>query len=142
MQEYFKSKLITYINEDMDKDMVLKILAEMITPEPSFYEDIISREALGGTGIGGGIALPHARIEGLEKPKVAIALLQNKIDFSSPDNEKTKLVIMVAAPKGRNREYLSFISKLTRLFRDAKNRDNIMCSKNYDELLEAIAGVK
>lgn len=149
MLNYFKSKLITYINKPCTKEEVLKNLVDLIRnnsdyldDEENFYNNILEREKLGSTGIGQGIAIPHARSEKIKNIVVAIGLLKYGIDFNSPDGENVKLVILVGAPKGQNREYLSLVSNLMRTFRDEEMRNNIICASNYQELLEAVAEIK
>lgn len=147
--EYFNSKLITYIEGNPSKNEALKILVDLIRnnsdvlkDEKHFYENILAREELGSTGIGQGIAIPHARSEKIEKLVIAVGLLRNKVDFNSPDGEKVKLIVLVGAPKGQNREYLSLVSELMRTFREKNLRENIICADNYQELLEAISELK
>lgn len=149
MLEYFNSKLITYIEGNPSKNEALKILVDLIRnnsdvlkDEKHFYENILAREELGSTGIGQRIAIPHARSEKIEKLVIAVGLLRNKVDFNSPDGEKVKLIVLVGAPKGQNREYLSLVSELMRTFRDKNLRENIICADNYQELLEAISELK
>lgn len=149
MLEYFNSKLITYIDGKHTKAEALKILVDLIREnsdilkdEKHFYESIMAREELGSTGIGQGIAIPHARSEKIDKIVVAVGLLENKIDFNSPDGENVKLIILVGAPKGNNREYLSLVSELMRTFRDKKFRESVTCASDYQELLEALAELK
>lgn len=149
MLNYFKSKLITYIDKPCTKEEVLKTLVELIgensdslDDKENFYHNILEREKLGSTGIGLGIAIPHARSEKIKNIVVAIGLLKYGIDFNSPDGENVKLVILVGAPKGQNKEYLSLVSELMRTFRDDNMRNNVICANDYQELLEAIAELK
>lgn len=149
MLEYFNSKLITYIDGRHTKAEVLKILVDLIgknsdilKDEKHFYESIMAREELGSTGIGQGIAIPHTRSEQLDKIVVAVGLLENRINFNAPDGEDAKLIVLVGAPKGKNREYLSLVSDLTRTFRDKKFRESIICASNYQELLGSFAELK
>lgn len=149
MLQYFKSKLITYIDGKHTKDEVLKILVDLIrtnsdalNEDENFYNTILEREKLGSTGIGQGIAIPHARSEKIKDVVIAVGLLKNSVNFNAPDGENVKLVILVGAPKGQNREYLSLVSELVRTFRDEKLRNNIICANNYQDLIEAIAELK
>lgn len=149
MLQYFKSKLITYIEGQHTKDEALKILVDLVRKnsnvledEKNFYENILAREELGSTGIGQGIAIPHARSEKIEKIFVAIGLLENRIDFGSPDGEGVRLIILVGAPKGQNREYLSLVSELMRTFRNEKFREGVMGASNCKELIEAVAELR
>ena len=80
--------------------------------------------------------------EKIDKIVVAIGLLEHRVDFNSPDGEGVKIVILVGAPKGQNKEYLHLVSELVRTFRDKKLREAVTCATNYQELLEAIAELK
>lgn len=149
LQQHFKSKLITYIEEKHTKDEVLEILAnlvknnyESLSQDDSFYTNIIEREKLGSTGIGQGIAIPHTRSEKIIEPVIAVALLKHSVNFNAPDGENVKLILLVVAPKGQNREYLSLVSELVRTFRNERLKNNVICANNYQELLEAIAELK
>lgn len=149
MLQYFKSKMITYIEDKCTKEEALKILVDLIREnsdslanDDNFYENILEREKLGSTGIGQGIAIPHTRSENLKDVVIAVGLLKHSINFNAPDGENVKLIILVGAPKGQNREYLSLVSQLVRTFRNEKLRNNVICANNYQELLEAIAELK
>lgn len=147
MKQFLKSKLITYIEGNHTKEEVLSILvntmknAGFLSKDENFLEKILEREQLGSTGIGQQIAIPHTRCETLKEFVIAIGLLENKISFNSPDGEKVKLVIMIAAPKGMNKEYLSLVAQVTRIFRNEKTRNSVLSARNYQELLESLAEI-
>lgn len=147
MISYFNSKLITVIENSHDnKTEVIKELVSLIKnnsdaleDETLFYNQIMEREKVGSTGIGMGIAIPHARSEAIKKIVVAIGLLKTPVDFNSLDGEPVKLVVLVGAPKEQSKEYLGLLSTLARIFRNNQYRENILESSNLKELIEAIA---
>lgn len=147
MIEYFNSKLITLIdNKNSSKDDILKDMVHLIKEntnyledEEDFYNQIIEREKVGSTGIGMGIAIPHARSQALDKIVVAIGLLKTPVNFNSLDGEYVKVVVLVGAPKEQSKEYLGLLSTLARIFRNKKYRESIMDSSTLEELIEAIA---
>ncbi|MGX6590735.1 PTS system, nitrogen regulatory IIA component [Cetobacterium ceti] len=147
MIEYFNSKLITLIdNKNSSKDDILKDMVHLIKEntnyledEEDFYNQIIEREKVGSTGIGMGIAIPHARSQALDKIVVAIGLLKTPVNFNSLDGEYVKVVVLVGAPKEQSKEYLGLLSTLARIFRNKKSRESIMDSSTLEELIEAIA---
>lgn len=146
MLEYFNSKLITVIEGKHTKDEVLKIMVDLIgknsdavIDKEDFLENIFNREKVGSTGIGLGIALPHARCENIKKIVVAAALLKESIDFNSLDGENVKLIIMVGAPKNQGGEYLSLVGTLMRTFRNKDARNTLLEASTQQELIEAIA---
>lgn len=145
--EYLNSNLIEVINNISEsKEEILRKMIENISKyngsikeKELFYKEIIEREKVGTTGIGMGIAVPHARTEGLKEIIISIALLDNPLDFQSLDGENVKLIILVGAPKNPSKKYLEALSDIARVFRNKKNRENIFASKTKDQLIEAIA---
>ena len=104
MLEYFNNKLITVIDGKHTKEEILKIMVDLIgensdalSNKEDFLENILNREKVGSTGIGLGIALPHARCENIKKIVVAVALLKEPINFNSLDGESVKLLVMLGA---------------------------------------------
>ena len=71
------------------------------TLRESFFEEIERRENVGSTGLGEEIALPHARMNGLERPLVAFAVVQNGVDFDSPDGLPAKFAFLTLLPAAR-----------------------------------------
>lgn len=75
--------------------------------------DAQAREAKSGTGVPGGVAIPHCRSEAVSVPTLAFARLKNPVDFSGPDGP-ANLVFLIAAPAGGGKEHLKILSKLAR----------------------------
>ena len=103
-------------------------------------ESLIAREALGPTGVGHGVALPHARIEGLEEVTGAFVLLDRPVDFSSPDRQPVDLAFALFAPVDAGVEHLKALALVSRTLRDAsicnKLRANPDASTIYTILTE------
>ena len=86
------------------------------------FEEVLKtlndRERLGSTGIGKGIALPHGRIGGLDKPIISIARLEQSIAYDTPDNEPVWLAVCLLVPADENQVHLQLLSKLAAGFQD------------------------
>lgn len=147
MLKYLNNKLVIVENGKIEKEVLLEKLVDVIYNNTSlidskeeFLGKIVERENIGTTGIGKGIAIPHARCENLKDIVISMALVKNGIEFNTPDGEKAKLIIMVGAPKDKNSEYLALLSSITKAFRDKEFRDNVTCSSSETEILELLAG--
>ncbi|WP_317056503.1 PTS sugar transporter subunit IIA [Roseovarius rhodophyticola] len=81
-------------------------------------EALLEREALGPTGVGHGVALPHARLDGTDKVVGAVVLLDRPIDFSSVDRQPVDLVFALFAPKDAGVEHLKALALVSRTLRD------------------------
>ena len=116
MINYFNGKLITYIEGKHTKEEILEMLVsfmetntDLIENKDEFYKQILEREAVGSTGIGMGVAVPHARSRGVKDVIVALAVLEYPVDFNSIDGELIKTIALVGAPKDKSKEYLGLL---------------------------------
>jgi PTS system nitrogen regulatory IIA component len=100
-------------------------------------EAVMRRERLAGTGIGEGVALPHALIEGLSRPLCGFARLETPADFQAPDGRPADLVVMLLSPPASNAEHLKALAKLSRLLRRAEVRDGLRAARGFDDLMAA-----
>ncbi|HWA21980.1 MAG TPA: PTS sugar transporter subunit IIA [Caulobacterales bacterium] len=100
-------------------------------------EAVMRRERLAGTGIGEGVALPHALTEGLRRPLCGFARLETPADFQAPDGRGADLVVMLLSPPASNAEHLKALAKLSRLLRRAEVRDGLRAARGFDELMAA-----
>lgn len=104
-------------------------------------EALLEREALGPTGVGHGVALPHARIDGLEQVVGALILLERPIDFDAVDRQPVDLAFALFAPVEAGVEHLKALALVSRTLRDAdlcaKIRANRDAATIYTILTEA-----
>lgn len=82
-------------------------------------EALQEREALGPTGVGNGVALPHARINGLDRVVAVFLRLEKPLDFDSPDRQPADLFFALFAPKLAGVEHLKALASVSRTMRDA-----------------------
>ena len=80
-------------------------------------DSITSREELGSTGLGNGIAIPHGKIAGLKQVIALFARLDHAIEFDSVDDQPVDLVVMLLAPAGAGADHLKALSRVARLLR-------------------------
>ena len=103
-------------------------------------EALMERESLGPTGVGGGIALPHARLEKLDKVVGAFVLLENPVEFDAIDKQPVDIVFGLFAPKSAGVEHLKALALVSRTLREqsivAKLRSNHKPSTLYTILTE------
>ena len=103
-------------------------------------EALMERESLGPTGVGGGIALPHARLEQLDKVVGAFVLLENPVEFDAIDKQPVDIVFGLFAPKSAGVEHLKALALVSRTLREqsivAKLRSNPKSSTLYTILTE------
>lgn len=99
---------------------------------------LIERERIMSTGIGFGIAIPHAKIKSVSEIAFAIGISKNGIDFDSLDGKPVHLIILVAAGERQHKDYLKLLSKIMSILREESMRDTIINSKANTEILEIL----
>lgn len=105
------------------KKQVLQLMAEKAAaltglPERDILETILQRELLGSTGVGGGIAIPHGKLPGLDKITGVFARLENPVDFEALDDQPVDLVFLLLVPEGAGADHLKALSKIARVLRN------------------------
>lgn len=95
---------------------------------------IVSREELGSTGLGNGIAIPHGKIAGLSRVTALVARLDEPIDFDSVDDQPVDIVVMLLAPAGAGAEHLKALSRVARLLRTEAVVDALRQAETPEQL--------
>lgn len=103
-----------------------------------YKERVLAREAEGSTGIGGGIAIPHAKTEAVNEPGLASMIVRDGVDYESLDDEPAHLFFLIAAPAGGANVHLEVLSRLSRMLMDDDFRDALMQAKTPEEYLAII----
>lgn len=102
-------------------------------------DSLFSRERLGSTGLGHGVAIPHGRIKGLRSPMAAVFLLANPIGFDAPDDIAVNLLIFLLVPEAATQKHLEILSEIAELLSDAPLRDKLAASTDAGQLHSLIA---
>jgi PTS system nitrogen regulatory IIA component len=94
-------------------------LAESVygLPSENVFKALLSREMLGPTGVGRGVAIPHARFSGVEKVIGLFIRVENPVDFDSIDRQPVDLVFALFAPEGAGAEHLKALARVSRTLR-------------------------
>ena len=97
-------------------------------------DSLFSRERLGSTGLGHGVAIPHGRIKGLRAPMAAVFRLANPIGFDAPDDQAVALLIFLLVPEAATQKHLEILSEIAELLSDAALRDKLNACGDATEL--------
>jgi len=102
--------------------------------ERRLFDRLLERERLGSTGIGGGIAIPHGRMPGLDKPVGLFARLGHPVDFDSIDDRPVDTVFLLLAPEGAGADHLKALARVSRLLRDRSLVEKLRATESADAL--------
>lgn len=110
-------------------------------PEARIMEVLLERERLGSTGLGSGVAVPHARLPELKSVQGLFAKIDPPIDFDAIDRQPVDLVFMLLAPEDAGADHLKALAQISRMFRDRRLVDKLRGTNNSDALYVLLSGV-
>lgn len=111
---------------------------KIIKNTDKFIESIFEREAQGSTGIGNGVAIPHAQSEQVIQPSVAVGISKKGFEFDSIDQKKCHLILMIAVRKEDGGLHLKTLAKLSKKLVHQEIIDQILDAKNKSKILEIL----
>jgi Kef-type K+ transport system membrane component KefB len=103
-----------------------------------FAQKVLEREVLAGTGVGSGVAFPHAEIEGLEAPALSFARSKSSLDFDAPDGERVFLVFLLLTPPREYDRELQILSAMARLLTQEEVRKGLLAAQTAEDVLQTI----
>jgi nitrogen PTS system EIIA component len=129
-----------------DKQAILRRLAEIFAiawdlDAAIVLEYLEEREALGSTGFGRGVAIPHARIPGLARPVAALLKLRQPADFASADGLPVDLVFGLLSPENSGAGHLHALAAISRMVRDEKVHDALSDAPDAEALYGLLTNV-
>ncbi|GLB59431.1 PTS fructose transporter subunit IIABC [Cytobacillus sp. NCCP-133] len=112
--------------------------AGKLNDRSSFKEAILKREEQSTTGIGDGIAIPHAKTGAVKEPAIAFGKSAAGVDYDSLDGQPAHLFFMIAAPEGANNTHLEALSRLSSILMNEEARKKLQNAASADEVVEII----
>lgn len=109
-----------------------------ISDTDKYMEGVFAREEEGTTGIGEGIAIPHAKNDAVRAPGLAAMVIPNGVDYDSMDGEPVNLVFLIAAPNTEDNVHLEVLSRLSMLLMDGSFKENLLKADTAEEFLDCV----
>ncbi|BCR07026.1 hypothetical protein DESUT3_40950 [Desulfuromonas versatilis] len=131
----------------VNRSGVIGELADALTTAASLdgeavRQAVLARERVMATGIGMGVAVPHARLEGLKAPLVAVGLSPLGVDFDAPDGLPAHVVCLILTPQQDDGAQLEILADIAATFRNESLRDKILQVSGYTQLLALLRSEK
>ncbi len=121
-------------------DELVRALGSLLTGRKRTARDaVLERELLDSTGVGDEVAIPHAALEGLAKPLLALGRAPRGIDFSAHDGRPARLVFLLLIPPGDNSEEVRILASIARATIDPRARDELVAAAGLDEVTRVLA---
>jgi PTS system nitrogen regulatory IIA component len=128
----------TAINELLD---MLSAQGKLLKRDTAL-KDLLDREQTMSTGIPNGIAIPHAKTKAVQKLTIAIGIKTSGLDFDSPLDDKTNIIILALAPPGKAKSLYEFLLAITAALNNDIIRSKVLAAKTPEEVVELFQGYK
>ena len=132
------------VSAPSSKEEAIRLLADYmekggnLSDKEQYVKDVLIREESGTTGLGDGIATPHAKSDGVKAAGLAAMTVPDGMDFAAMDGNPSRLFFMIAAPNGANDEHLAILSKLATMIMDPDFKEALIAAKSVDEFRKLI----
>jgi fructose-specific phosphotransferase system IIA component len=147
LSKFCEEDLISFELKAQTKDEAIKELVDLasnsklVKDREQLLKDILEREKLVTTGVGYGVAFPHAKSKAIRGIIITFGRSKKGIDFDSMDKKPVNLFFLIAAPEDAIGAHLNVMARLSYLMKGEKNRDKLMKIKSPKELLEVLDSV-
>ncbi len=122
----------------LDKLVALMAAGGNLADAAKYKSCVLAREAEGSTGIGEGIAIPHAKTDAVRTPGLAAMVVPQGVEFDSLDGEPAKLFFLIAAPDTEDNVHLDVLSRLSMLLMDDDFRAELLAAQDAKAFLQVI----
>ncbi|MBT9831481.1 PTS sugar transporter subunit IIA [Clostridium baratii] len=142
LNELIKESTIKLNVTATDKNSIIDEMIDVlendgiIRDRNKFKEDILKREALSNTGIGFGIAIPHAKSTEVNEPRIAVGIVKPGIDYGSIDGKDINMIFMIAVNDDQSDLHLKALANLSRRLIHEDFRNDLLNAESKEEILE------
>lgn len=138
-----ESTIILDVAASSKPEVIAELVAQLdragkLNDPAQFTKDILAREEQSTTGIGEGIAIPHAKSRAVKEPAIAFGRSNSGLDYESMDGQPANLFFMIAATEGANDAHLEALSRLATFLMDGDFRSRILAATTKQEVLQAV----
>ncbi len=141
IKEYIRLGLIDFVTSETREEVIEQLISltqqeGILRNRDEFYQAIIQREEMVSTGLGMGIAIPHAKIKELDDFFVVVGIHRGPgIEWNAIDGLKVKLIFLIGGPQSMHKEYLQLLSELTQVLKLEENRQKILRAKSQESVV-------
>jgi PTS system nitrogen regulatory IIA component len=123
-----------------DKAGALRALAEMFPglDVASVHRVFAEREALASTGVGSGVAIPHARISGIPEIQAALGICPDGVAFDAIDGRPVHIFVAILAPEQQSSRHLKVLARVSRVLRDPSTRERLIAAATPADAIEIV----
>ncbi|MFQ5868419.1 MAG: PTS sugar transporter subunit IIA [Candidatus Zixiibacteriota bacterium] len=147
LSKFCDESLVRFDLKSKTKDKVIEELVELAAASKSvkdqslLLKDVVEREKLVTTGVGYGVAFPHAKTKSVRGIVIAFGRAKEGVDFEAMDKRPVQLFFLIAAPEEAIGAHLNVMAKLSHLMKSQENRDRLLEAQVWEAVAEVLDGV-
>ncbi len=146
ISNYLDEHLVQFLDVENRSEALSELIAladqaGKLTNKEAFHQAILIRERIVSTGIGIGVAIPHAKLAGYEDFFIVIGIQRGRgIDWDAIDGSPVRLIFMIGGPENKQTEYLKILSHLTMAIKDEERRKKLLKATTEKEVIDLFEG--
>ncbi len=143
--KYLSRESILFIKDTDEKGRVLELLIEAafsagkLKDKLQFAEAVAARELIVSTGIGLGVAVPHAKQKSLDSFFIALGILEKGVDWEAIDGQPVRLVFLIGGPEDNQKEYLHILAQIVQVVKHEDKREKLRNARTPEEVLSLLS---
>lgn len=128
-----------HTREEVLEELSRRVAAQGAVPDAAeLATRLLDREKLGCTGLGDGIAIPHCKLAGIDRPAVAVASTERPVDFGASDGKPITLIFLVVSPTNGAAAHLQALARVSRMLRVPGVAQRLRDAGGTEEMREAV----
>lgn len=140
------SRLVVILNTATRDETLHKLVHQIyeagkLNDEETFFRAILEREKIVSTGIGMGVAIPHAKLPSYDQFFIALGVLQKPVEWHALDGVPVRIVFMIGGPDDKQNEYLQILSSLTQAIKKDETRKKILTIQDPTAMIELFKAI-
>jgi len=141
ISDYLDEELILFLQANNQQEILTTLVDSLtekgkVRDKQAFIHAILQREKIVSTGIGIGVAIPHAKLSGYDDFFIAIGLQKGEgIEWQALDGLPVRIIFMIGGPEDKQTEYLNILSMITTAIKDEKRRKKLLSASNAQEVI-------
>jgi PTS system nitrogen regulatory IIA component len=146
ISRYLEKSLILFLEEETREGVISRLVERLsvegkLTDKDQFHQAILEREKIVSTGIGIGVAIPHAKMPHCSDFFIAVGIQKYRgVDWDALDGSLVRLIFMIGGPDNKQTEYLKILSHLTQSVKDEHRRKRLLRCGSESEVLDLFMG--
>lgn len=141
ISDLMNENAIIFLETENMKDAIKEMVdaaydAKCIENKEDFLKAILAREEVVSTGIGLGVAIPHAKMKSIKNFFIIVAVIKNGVDWDAIDRKPVRAVFLIGGPDENQGEYLKILAKITLLIKNSEKRESIFASSDAKSVLK------